>query len=79
MYVVKVGDYYVQSINVTMGQITEILLSKEMMRNFIKATAETIAKKTNGEVIKMDNQVTMCEEDTKQLSIFDDEVANANT
>lgn len=62
MYVVKVGDYYVQSINVAMGQITEILLSKEMMRNFIKATAETLAKKTNGEVIKMDNQVTMCEE-----------------
>lgn len=64
MYVVKVGDYYVQSIDITMGQITEILLSKEMMRNFTKATAEILAKKTDGEVIKMDNQVTICEEVT---------------
>lgn len=61
-YVVKVGDYYVESIDVTMGQVSEIILSKEMMRNFRKNTAETLAKLTNGEVIKMANQVTMCEE-----------------
>lgn len=61
MYVVKIGEYYVQSIDVTMGQVTEIVLSKEMMRNFRKNTAETLAKLTNGEVIEMANQVTMCE------------------
>lgn len=58
MYVVKVGEYYVQSINVTMGQVTEIVLSKEMMRNFRKNTAETLAKLTNGEVIEMAEEVT---------------------
>lgn len=61
MYVVKIGEYYVQSIDVTMGQVTEIVLSKEMMRNFRKNTAETLAKLTNGEVIEMANQVIMCE------------------
>lgn len=58
MYVVKVGEYYVQSIDVTMGQVTEIVLSKEMMRNFRKNTAETLAKLTNGEVIEMAEEVT---------------------
>lgn len=78
MYVVKVGDYYIQSTSID-RLTSNIMLSKELMRSYDKNTAEKLAKITNGEVIQMDNQVTMCEEDTKQLSIFDDEVANANT
>lgn len=58
MYVVKIGEYYVQSIDVTIGQVAEIVLSKEMMRNFRKNTAETLAKLTNGEVIEMAEEVT---------------------
>lgn len=77
-YVVKVGDYYIQSTSID-RLTSNIMLSKELMRSYDKNTAEKLAKITNGEVIQMDNQVTMCEEDTKQLSIFDDEVANANT
>ena len=77
-YVVKVGDYYIQSTSID-RLTSNIMLSKELMRSYDKNTAEKLAKITNGEIIQMDNQVTMCEEDTKQLSIFDDEVANANT
>lgn len=77
MYVVKVGEYYVRGIDMIGGYIGEIELSKEIMRNFNKNTAELIAKKVNGEVIEMANQVTMNEEKFKQLSIFDDEVTNA--
>lgn len=67
MYVVKVGDYYIQSTSID-RLTSNIMLSKELMRSYDKDTAEKLAKKTNGEVIKMDNQVTMCEE-----------VTNANT
>lgn len=72
-YVVKVGDYYVQSTSID-RLTSNIMLSKELMRSYNKDIAEKLAKMLNGEVIKMDNQVTMCEEDSKQLSIFDDEV-----
>lgn len=72
-YVVKVGDYYVQSTSID-RLTSNIMLSKELMRSYDKDIAEKLAKMLNGEVIKMDNQVTMCEEDSKQLSIFDDEV-----
>ena len=58
MYVVKIGEYYIQSIDVTMGQVTEIVLSKEMMKNFRKNTAETLAKLTNGEIIEITDEVT---------------------
>lgn len=63
MYVVKVGDYYIQSTSID-RLTSNIMLSKELMRSYDKDTAEKLAKKTNGEVIKMDNQVTMCEEVT---------------
>jgi len=36
----------------------EIELSKELMRTFTKNTAEMIAKKLNGEVIEMAEEVT---------------------
>lgn len=72
-YVVKVGDYYVQSTSID-RLTSNIMLSKELMRSYDKDIAEKLAKMLNGEVIKIDNQVTMCEEDSKQLSIFDDEV-----
>lgn len=72
-YVVKVEDYYVQSTSID-RLTSNIMLSKELMRSYDKDIAEKLAKMLNGEVIKMDNQVTMCEEDSKQLSIFDDEV-----
>ncbi len=61
MYVVKVGDYYIQSTSID-RLTSNIMLSKELMRSYDKDTAEKLAKKTNGEVIQMDNQVTMCEE-----------------
>ena len=67
MYVVKVGDYYVQSTSID-RLTSNIMLSKELMRSYDKDTAEKLAKKTNGEVIKMDNQVTMCEEVTNEKS-----------
>lgn len=63
MYVVKVGDYYVRAIDYNSY---DIILSKELMRGFSNDKAETIAKMLNGEVIKMDNQVTMCEEATNE-------------
>ena len=72
-YVVKVGDYYVQSTSID-RLTSNIMLSKELMRSYDKNIAEKLPKMLNGEVIKMDNQVTMCEEDSRQLSIFDDEV-----
>jgi hypothetical protein len=58
MYVVKVGEYYVRGIDMIGGYIGEIELSKEIMRNFNKNTAELIAKKVNGEVIEMAEEVT---------------------
>lgn len=67
MYVVKVGDYYIQSTSID-RLTSNIMLSKELMRSYDKDTAEKLAKKTNGEVIKMDNQVTMCEEVTNEKS-----------
>ena len=59
MYVVKVGDYYVKSVDAEFGGfIGNILLSKEIMRNFTEAGAERIAKMINGEVIKIAEEVT---------------------
>ena len=76
MYVVKVGEYYVRGYEVKSLDMC-VLLSKELMRTFNKEQAENLAKKVNGEVIEMAEQVTMNDEKYKQLSIFDDEVANA--
>ena len=58
MYIVKVGEYYVRGIDMIGRYIGEIELSKEIMRNFNKNTAELIAKKVNGEVIEMAEEVT---------------------
>ena len=59
MYVVKVGDYYVRSVDANFGGfIGSILLSKEIMRNFTKAGAEHIAKMINGEVVEIPEEVT---------------------
>lgn len=65
MYVVKVGGYYVKSaelkpINgmraVTIG---DILLSKEIMKNFDKNMAEMVANKVNGKVVEIAEEVTI--------------------
>lgn len=61
MYVVKVGEYYVRGIDTIGGYIGEIELSKEIMRNFSKNTAELIAKKVNGEVVEIAEEVTNAE------------------
>jgi len=58
MYVVKVGEYYVKSVDILISCLGEIELSKELMRTFTKNTAEMIAKKLNGEVIEMAEEVT---------------------
>lgn len=55
MYVVKVGEYYVRTIEYS-GY--DIVLSKEIMRGFSKGTAENLAKKLNGEVIEIAEEVT---------------------
>lgn len=61
MYVVKVGEFYIRGYEVKSLDMC-ILLSKELMRTFTKEQAESLAKKVNGEIIEMANQVTMCEE-----------------
>ena len=61
MYVVKVGEYYVRRYSIESLDIC-ILLSKELMRGFEKEKAEKLAKQLNAEVIKIEDQITMCEE-----------------
>ena len=59
MYVVKVGEYYVKSVDVEFGGfISEILLSKEIMRNFTEDGAKRVAEMINGEVISIAEEVT---------------------
>ena len=59
MFVIKVGDYYVKSVEATFGgYVSEIVLSKEIKRGFTKAGAERIAKMINGIVIEMTEEVT---------------------
>lgn len=50
MYVVKVGEYYVRSIDDFLNNIT---LSKEIMRSFTKTMADIIARKIKGEVVEI--------------------------
>jgi len=76
IFVIKVGEYYVRGVDMFGGNIGEIVLSKEIMRNFTKNTAEIIAKRINGEVVEIADQVTMDDEKYKQLSLFDKEVTN---
>ena len=56
MFVIKVGEYYVRRFSIESLDIC-ILLSKELMRGFSKVDAERIAKATNGEVIKITEEV----------------------
>lgn len=71
MYVVKVGEYYVRHFNSTKYRtnidneekdhiviIGDITLSKETMRGLNKSEAVFIAKKLNGEVIEIAEEVT---------------------
>ena len=59
MYVVKVGEYYVKNVDVEFGGfISDIVLSKEISRNFKKDGAERIAKLVNGVVINMEEVAT---------------------
>ena len=59
MYVIKVGEFYVSDVEVVFGGfVSNITLSKEMMKNFTKEGAERIAKMINGEVIDMGDVVT---------------------
>lgn len=79
MYVVKLGEYYVKGYIGSSGRIDkaipwEITLSKELMRGYDKETADKIAKATNGVIEEIANQVTMSDEKSKQLSIFDEEI-----
>lgn len=63
MYVVKVGEFYVQDVEVAFGGFTSnITLSKEMVKGFTKEGAERIAKMINGTVISMGDVDTFCEE-----------------
>ena len=53
MYVVKVGEHYVKSlIN------GEIVLSKEIMRNFNFESATSVATYLGGEVVEIAEEVT---------------------
>lgn len=66
MYVVKVGDYYVKSVDVAFGGfVGEIELSKEIMRNFTEEGAERIAKMVNGVVVSMGDVVDTNDEEVE--------------
>lgn len=52
MYVVKVGELYVQYISIQRGKIEEVLLRPHYARKFTKDEAYMISIKINGEVIK---------------------------
>lgn len=54
MFVIKVGEYYVNKFRPWDGGV---ILSKELMTGYDKKSAETIAKKLNGEVIKITEEV----------------------
>lgn len=65
MYVVKVGDFYVRAVEGSINKlnneiyyISEIILSKELMKSWDKDIAEQLAKSVNGEVICMAEEVT---------------------
>lgn len=57
MYVVKVGNYYVREYQ-KKGDDIVILLSKVFIKNLTEINAKLIAKKLNGEMIKIDEEVT---------------------
>lgn len=61
MYVVKVGEYYVRGYEIKTLDIC-LLLSKELMRTFTKEQAQALAKKINGEVVEIAEQVTINED-----------------
>lgn len=62
MYVVKVGEYYVNKVETAFGGfIHNIVLSKEIMLNLSKTGAERIAKMVNGTVVEMAEEVTINE------------------
>lgn len=67
MYVVKVGDFYIQKVDVAFGgYVGTVALSKEKMREFAtKSTAERIAKLTGGKVLEIENV------GFEQISLFD--------
>lgn len=59
MYVIKVGNYYVKSVDVYAGTYGDIELSKEIMRGFNNiSVARHVANSIGGEVIKMADEVT---------------------
>ena len=53
MFVVKVGEHYVKSFG-----NGEIVLSKEIMRNFKESIATSIAEYLGGEVMEVIDEVT---------------------
>lgn len=65
MYVVKVGDFYIRGVDGSINKlnneiyyISEIILSKELMKSWDKDIAEQLAKSVNGEVVCMAEEVT---------------------
>lgn len=59
MYVIKLGNYYVKSVDVYNGSFGDIELSKEIMRGFDNiSVARHVANSIGGEVIEMTNEVT---------------------
>ena len=59
MYVVKVGDYYVKAVDTEFGGfISDIVLSKEIMRQFTLNGANRIASMINGTIVKITDEVT---------------------
>lgn len=59
MYVIKVGEYYVKEVDVALGSfINDIVLSKEIMKNFKLEGAKRIAELINGEIIEIPEEVT---------------------
>ena len=58
-YTVKVGSYYVKSVEVAFGGfIGEIKLSKEIQGHYTKEGAKRIANMLNGEVVEVVGETT---------------------
>ena len=65
MYVIKINDYYVKSVDMLKNinntyLIDNITLSQRTMRKFQEYEAKVIAKEINAEIIKIKDEVS-CE------------------
>lgn len=68
MYVVKVGDFYVKSVEIYGNVVTTVELSKELMRSFSEKWGKVVARVLCAELIEIKEEVT---NEESQMSIYD--------